>query len=240
MVKFWKNFTYNFSYMLLFMAGTDPRAKLVDDALNRNRLSYRWLASRLDVSHVSIANWLKGEFKPRSSDFWRNALDAIAEYQRANLTDASDVTIKRTGVRRVIVYPGLSAGSLTSSMSDTYTIEVKETGAGREQWGRVIDGYSMSPVLEPGDIVIFEARPWEPWHIVHAFDNGEDTVKVARGTGSKVELLPINPDYEAIPGKNINIKGVAIMRIRKGPNDEVTTTEYPHGMRYRISETLGL
>jgi SOS-response transcriptional repressor LexA len=80
--------------------------------------------------------------------------------------------------------------------------------------------------------VIFEDRPWEPNQVVHAFSGGEDTVKVVRRKGATVELAPINEGFPILPGAGVNIKGVAVARIRIGAQGEKTTTEYPFGIRH--------
>jgi SOS-response transcriptional repressor LexA len=217
--------------MIAVMASADPRAKLVNSALQRNGLSFRWLASRLDVSHVSVSSWLNGEARPRDVGVWNSMLQLLRDYESSTKTTET-IDVKRAGIRQIPVYPGLSAGGLFDVHSDVDMLELKDWGNGRERWGRVIDGYSMEPVLEPGDIVVFEDRPWEPNHIVHAFDDAQDTVKIAKGSGENVQLVPANPEYPTLDGRKMNIKGVGVVRIRKGKNDEVTTTEYPHGMRY--------
>jgi len=111
-------------------------------------------------------------------------------------------------------------------------------GSTNERWARIIEGESMSPLLQPGDIVVFEDRKWDQGHVVHAFDGGEDLVKVARGFGEDVRLIPVNPEYPVISGKTMNIKGVAVERIRKLANDVTETQTFRHGMRHSVSTGL--
>ena len=210
----------------------DPRADLVQQMLDRNRLSLRWLAEKIERPHQTIPEWLSGSQKPRKESVWTDMLSAIQAHESSVRNIGKPVQVKRSGTRVIPVYPGLSAGAMSAIDSDTIQVKIKDNGSGLDQWGRIIDGFSMYPLLEPGDVVVFEARPWEPNHVVHAYDSGEDTVKVARGRGSGVKLIPVNKDFDEIPGHTMNIKGVAIARIRKGPNGEVTTTEYAYGMRY--------
>jgi hypothetical protein len=209
----------------------DPRAQLVNGMLQRLGLSARWLATRIEKNHVSVSNWLSGEASPRNSSVWADMLETLKAHE-TQARSKGDIKVRRAGIRIIPVYSGLSAGTMNSHYADVEHLEVMDWGNDRERWGRVIEGYSMFPVLEPGDIVIFEARPWEPNHVVHAFDDGSDTVKVAKKRGGIVELVPINADYPTLPGAQANVKGVAVARIRKGPHGEETTTTYPHGMRY--------
>ena len=220
---------------MFVVAFDDPRIRLINSQLSRLGLSARWVAERIDVSNVSVSKWLAGQAKPRDANVFNDILGLIRDYERT-IGRTQLVEIERVGLREILVYPGITAGVMNSVEADPVKITVKDWGTTRERWGRTIDGFSMSPELEPGDLVIFEDRPWEPYHIVHAFDNGEDTVKVVRGHGDKVELVPINPDYPTLSGVGVNIKGVAVMRIRRGPREEVFTAEYPHGMRYRVND----
>ena len=206
---------------------------LINAQLIRLNLSARWLADKLHVSNVALSKWLAGKSHPRNANAWNQMLEVLADYER-QVKYGPRSSVQRVGMKEIFVGAPIQAGAMSSSDSDVFTIEVKDWGTDRERWGRTVQGYSMAPDLIPGDIAIFEDRPWEPYHVVHAFDQGEDTIKVARKIGAKVELVPINPDYDVIDGKNANIKGVLVMRIRKGPEDISEEIHYPHGMRYRI------
>jgi len=215
------------------MASDDPRIHLINAQLTRLGLSARWLADKIGVSNVALSKWLNGDSVPRNKDSWTQMLSVLKDYEK-DISNNKTVALQRVGLRKVIVYPSITAGMMGSVEADSFTLDLKDWGTDRERWGRTISGHSMEPELIPEDIVIFEDRPYEPYHVVHAFDNGEDTIKVVRGHGDSVELVPINPDYSVLPARNVNIKGVAVARIRKGPEGIVTTTEYPHGMRFRV------
>jgi len=217
--------------MLVMAAPIDPRAKLIQTLLDRHRLSYRWLGERMGKPHVTIASWIRGDNAPRDRNVFNTMLEHLAVFGKSQ-EGSSDIAVVRAGVRQIPVYPDLEAGLMASSEADVTMMNVMDWNNGNERWGRKIRGFSMFPVLEPGDVVVFEGRPWEPNHVVHAFDDGKDTVKVARGYGLKYDLWPVNPEFPVIPGTHMNIKGVAVERIRKGINDETTRTEYPNGMRY--------
>lgn len=215
---------------MFLMATLDPRAQLVNAALTRNGLSMRWLASRVETSHVSVGQWLSGTARPRDQGVWRRMLAVLADYER-DAQGQPGVSVERLGLRQIPVYPGLSAGVPNTLQSDVSMIEMKDWGSTNERWGRIVDGSSMEPYLLPGDIAVFEDRQWEPNHVVHVYDGGTDSVKIARGRGNSAQLVPANPHYDPIPAAGMNIRGVCVARIRKGPNSEVTTTEYPYGMR---------
>jgi len=222
--------------MICMAIPADPRIPLIQGLLTRHGLSYRWLARALDRDNVSVTNWLEVKSRPRNGAIFNQMLDVLSVYEQNAKTTKREVPVGRLGLRQIPVYPGLSAGSMNSTYSDVSTLELKDWGTDRERWGRVIDGYSMFPLLEPGDIVVFEDRPWAPGHVVHAYDAGNDTVKVAVKSGATCKLRPINPEYDDIPGAGMNIRGVAVMRIRREPHDVTDTKEWPHGMRYIFPE----
>ena len=224
--------------MLICMAKTDPRARLVSDMLATHGLSVRWLAQQIGASHVAMGTWLNGDKSPRNKDVWDLMVQSIRDHVAGSLIIAESKTIYRRGMRKIPLSGSISAGKMASAEADLEEIEIVDTGTDAQQWARPIRGFSMSSGdemgLEPNDIVVFEDRPYEPYHVVHAFDKGEDVVKVIRGQGANTELVPINPDYEILPGKDAHVKGVAVQRIRSGPDGIQNITIYPHGMRYRI------
>jgi hypothetical protein len=222
--------------MICMAIQADPRIPLIQGLITRNSLSYRWLARAMNRDNVSVTNWLELKSRPRNGAVFNQMLDILQTYEQNAKSGSTKINISRLGLRQIPVYPGLSAGTMNSTFSDVATLEIKDWGTDRERWARVVDGYSMLPLLEPGDIVVFENRPWAPGHIVHAYDDGNDTVKVAVKSGSTFKLRPINPEYDDIPGANMNIRGVAVMRIRKEPHDVTDTKEFPHGMRYIFAE----
>jgi len=216
---------------MVFVASTDPVARLVDDSLHRLGLSYRWVGERIGRSHVVVSSWLRGESRPRDPKVYSRMLEEIKAYEKAQLSIGKPLRVRAAGVIYVPMYTGISAGVPSASFSDVEEIAIVDNGSGLEKWARVVDGMSMYPLLEPGDIAIFEAREPESYNVVHAFDDGEDAVKVMV-RGSKPELRPVNPDYPVLDGRKYSVKGVLIQRIRKGVNGETHTSTYPHGMRH--------
>jgi SOS-response transcriptional repressor LexA len=219
---------------MIVVASTDPVAKLVDDSLHRLGLSYRWIGERIGRNHVVVSSWLRGESRPRDPKVYSRMLEEIKAYEKSQLAIGKPVRIRAAGVIYVPMFSGISAGLPSSSFSDVEEIAIVDNGSGLEKWARVVDGMSMYPLLEPGDIAIFEAREPESYNVVHAFDAGEDTVKVMV-RGNKPELRPVNSEYPVLDGRKYSIKGVLIQRIRKGANGETHTSNYPHGMRHVFS-----
>jgi len=207
----------------------DPRAKLILSALQRHGLSMRWLAAKLNLQPRQVTRWLNGEQAPRNRAVYNDMIEAVKSYESS--TDvSSEVSLKRVGIRTIPLYTGISAGHPSALSGDVEMLEVKDWKNDRERWARTVSGNSMSPLLESGDIVIIEDRPYESGHVVHAYDDGEDTIKVARGFGSNAKLIPINIEYPILEAIGWNIKGVVVGVIRNLPRGAQMTLDYPHGL----------
>jgi SOS-response transcriptional repressor LexA len=215
---------------MLLMAQADPRARIIESSLRRLGLSYNWLAKKLGTSHVNIGNWLVNEVRPRDTEVWRQMIEVIQAYE-ASRGGATDLTLKRQGLRFIPLYPGLSAGTPEGVDSHVDMIEVMDWGTSRERWARVIDGYSMEPELVPGDIAIFEDRPWEQYHVVHVEGENGDCVKIVKGYGDGVKLVPANPEYAPVDAGGMTVKGVLVGFIRQMANGKTVTTDFKFGMR---------
>jgi SOS-response transcriptional repressor LexA len=144
------------------------------------------------------------------------------------------VATHRTGTRFVPVYAGLSAGVPGDHHGDVEWVELMDWGTDFERWGRRIEGFSMEPLIHPGDIIVFENRRAEHSHVVHAYKDGEDGCKVIWGHGPSASLRPVNPDYEPLPIEGWSVKGVAVLLIRRGPDGERISIEYPYGLRHKF------
>lgn len=223
---------------MICMAQADPRAKVVESALTRHGLSLRWMAEKIGTSHQNVGAWLSGESRPRNPQVFTQMLEAISEYEQSMRRQPGDITVRRVGIRQIPIYSGISAGMPGSVTSDVELVDVMDWGNGYERWGRIVMGFSMSPELEPGDTVIIEARPWQPGHVVQAFDDGEDCIKVARGHGSSARLVPANPEYPVIDGRRMNVKGVVVERWEHMGSGVIRKTLYPHGMRSNADRPL--
>lgn len=204
------------------------------------------LAERLRVSQARLSNWERGEHDPQLEYVLRAAkvlgvsVDWLMGEDVPMRESSQQVFVYRSGYRFVPVKGNIAAGSPATSYADVDWIEIKDWGGDLERWGRIIDGFSMASLdnspddLQPGDIAVFEDRRPEFGHIVHAFDDGSDTVKALRNVRGGTELWPINPSYDPITGDGWHIKGVVVMRIRKREQGILETVEYPHGMRWRF------
>jgi repressor LexA len=227
-------------------AGIGKRIKRARETLQPAPMKQTDLAARLGVSQARLSNWERGEHEPQLEYVIEAAkvLNVGLEWLLGEETPMRDpgknVPVVRTGFRFIPVKGAITAGMPATTDADVDWIEVKDWGGDLQRWGRVIDGFSMTSDkhdpddLQPGDVAIFEDRRAELGHIVHAFSDGADTVKVLRRIQNRIQLWPINPDYEPIEGEGWRTKGVVVMRIRNREHGIVETVEYPHGMRHKF------
>lgn len=217
--------------MILAMPVEDPRAKLVTDLLTRHQLSMRWLATRINESHVNVSRWLTSA-PPKDRSKYSAMLEAIKGYESDQLgTVAPKIVARRMIVLPVL--PDLPASPMNTSYADVESMAVPDLGTGEDVYLRRISGHSMSPLLEAGDVVMFAVRSPQPKQVVHAYDAGTETVKIfnpKRSSGGTLD--PVNPDYDPIPMGGMNVKGVAVMIIRSIPGGKATF-EYPDGIFHR-------
>jgi len=217
--------------MTITMPVEDPRAQLVTDLLDKHRLSMRWLAAKVNESHVSVTRWLT-KTPPKDRQKYSYMLQCIRKYE----SDISGKVEPVLAVRQMIQLPVLSdlpASPMNTSFADPETMLVPDPGTGEEIYLRRVSGHSMSPLIEAGDVVMFAVRSAEPRQVVQAFDDGKETIKVyvpRRSDGGMLE--PVNPDYDPIPLATMNIKGVAIAILRDIPGGRATF-EYPRGIFFR-------
>lgn len=209
----------------------DPRAKLVTDLLSRHQLSMRWLATKINESHVNVSRWLNTA-PPKDRGKYSAMLDAIKEYESSQIGE----TAPRIVARRMVLLPILSdlpASPMNTSYADVESMAVPDLGTGESVYLRRVSGHSMSPLIEAGDVVMFAEREPQPRQVVHAYDAGTETIKIfnpKRNDGGTLD--PVNPDYDPIPLAGMNVKAVAVMIIRSIPGGKATF-EYPGGIFYR-------
>jgi len=217
--------------MSLPMPIEDPRAKLVMDLLTRHHLSMRWLASKINESHVNVSRWLSTS-PPKDRHKYSEMLEAINGYESAQTgADAPRIVARKMLLLPVQVV--LPASPMNTSYADVESLAVPDLGTGENVYLRRVSSHSMSPVIEAGDVVMFAERAPQPKQVVHAYDDGKEKVKVynpKRSDGGSLD--PVNPDYDPIPLPSMNIKGVAVMIIRQIPGGKATF-EYPGGIFYR-------
>lgn len=224
--------------MVMAAKKIDPRVDVLNRLLKNADKDASWLARQLGLSDVrKVYGWVNGEYGPRDKSLWDRMIE-IAQGASARTHELlAPLPIFRRGTKFIPLYHGLAAGLPGSSEGDVEYLEVMDWGNQFERWGRIIEGFSMEPTINPGEIVVFEDRRPEHSHIVHAFKSGEDVCKVYWRDSTGAWLKSINPAYEDIPIEGWTIKGVAVQRIIK-EDDGLLTKDYNHGMRHRFSSKI--
>jgi transcriptional regulator with XRE-family HTH domain len=201
------------------------------------------LARALGIDHGRLSNWERGKHDPPYDMVLKiaEALGVSVDWllgEKVPMKPASaekNKPVFRSGVRFIPVYGSISAGNPGHNVNDAIEwYEMREWGGEFERWGRIIDGWSMEPVLQAGDLAIFEDRGWEIGHVVHAYRDGEDTIKQVKKVDGRLHLCPTNADYDPIDGEGWHIRGVCIAYVRKESDGSTTLREYPHGMRPKL------
>ncbi|OYO29180.1 LexA family transcriptional regulator [Janthinobacterium sp. PC23-8] len=206
-----------------------------------------WLAERADVSHNAVSKWIKtGKISRENAILVAQALscsvdelllgegdDSIstaraAEQPRSTAVNESGFDQNARpiplGTRAIPVISAIQAGAMKEitvpyAAGDGYaTIYVDDTYS---QWafGLEIDGDSMVPDYQPGDIVIIEPE-WQPRPgDCVAARNGkqEATFKKYRLRGINAdgndifELVPINEDYPTVRSDETPLTIIGVM-----------------------------
>jgi SOS-response transcriptional repressor LexA len=181
-------------------------------------LTKRWLSQQLGVNHVTISDILEGSTKrPRDPKVWEKMLFVLGREQAertATLERAGTVAAIGRSLRRLPVLATITAGDPWAQWADVDYEEIPDWGYDFQRWGRKVEGDSMANLLLPGDIAVFENRAAKPNDVIHAYCDGEDTVKCLRGHGEAAQLVPFNPDFPAFSARGWKVKGVCVARIR--------------------------
>jgi hypothetical protein len=216
----------------LLVANTDPRISIVESLLVKYGLSNRWLASKLETSHTNVNAWLDPNGNtPRDRTIYEKMLDKIRQFGPIE----ANVEMQRGGARYIPVYmAGISAGPPSAGDASVDWIEVLDWGGDFERWGRPVSGSSMSELLQPGDIAVFENSKYENGDVVHVFKDGEDMVKCVRGEGVDAMLYSFNEDYAPVSASGWTVKGRCVQRIRYGKFRTKSVTDFPNGLHWSM------
>lgn len=132
----------------------DPRAEVVRGLLEETGKSIRWLARQIGINHTSVSKYVAGETDPRDDDVWEQMTIALRGAQAAR--GLPPMPVKTTKLVKIPVVGKAAAGEGTHNVdSDDFGIYVPANLAGPDHLGWVVDGDSMMPALEDGDVAVF-------------------------------------------------------------------------------------
>ena len=219
--------------MLSVMA--DPRIAQINSLLHQTGKSQRWLATAVSSTVQTVSNVLNGTTKsPRDANIVDRMLSALEELPPSR----HKVIAGKQMLRPVPVFSHIMAGppeGFSINEADEYEM-IPEWGFEFERWGRKISGDSMHPVLQAGDIAIFENRRHDNGSVVQAFKDGEDCVKAFRIVGGVAQLHSFNPDGPTLDADGYEAKGVCVMRIRYKKFGIREIAEFPGGLTWAMRE----
>ena len=118
-------------------------------------------------------------------------------------------------------YESIPAGKPGDVTPDDYysTIGVLRSLAKPGRYVLKVDGDSMAPKIEDGDLVLVDTNPFpRSRQIVVALLNGEGTLKQLIRKKRQIILHPLNPEHDDIPIKEsdeLQIQGVVIELVRR-------------------------
>ena len=171
-------------------------------------LTQEELAYKLGVSPQTVWGWENGKFSPKGK-----RLRDLAQF--FNVLEAEIVS--PTQKKQVPVLGHVSAGIPLEAITDILDYEDIPQDWQGDYFALQIRGDSMSPKYLDGDVVIVRVQP--------TCDNGQDAVVQVNGFDATlktvyiaqdhIELHSINPKYQPMKFKNVQIMGVAVELRRK-------------------------
>lgn len=189
----------------------------------RRNLTLQQLAERIGVSHQSVQSWETGKSAPKNKRLQQiaQALGTTREYLIGFSDYPELIEVDEPGAR-VPVISWVKAGNM-EQIVDIYEPGVAEeftfthARVKRHTFALRVEGDSMSPVLNPGMIVVVEPdmQP-TPGHYVVARYQGMATLKQLSSDGIDWYLKPANPEYPTRRvTEDIEIIGVVVEATQK-------------------------
>jgi repressor LexA len=102
------------------------------------------------------------------------------------------------------------------SVEDVFLLPRQLVGEGTLFLLRVVGDSMIEAAIADGDwVVVRQQSVAENGEIVAAMIDGDATIKVLQLTGDEIWLMPRNPEYEPIPGREAAILGKVVTVIRR-------------------------
>lgn len=136
-----------------------------------------------------------------------------------DLAGAADLASRGTAYMPVLSVGQIRAGRLNLAdqvVGDTWELPKELTGDGTLFRLRVRGDSMINAAITDGDVVVVRQQAQaENGEIVAAMIDGETTVKTLQRADGQVWLLPHNPAYKPIPGKDATILGKVVAVLRR-------------------------
>jgi repressor LexA len=136
-----------------------------------------------------------------------------------DLADAGDVPFQNPAYVPIPFYGQVAAGQprlADQIIGDTWELPKELVGDGTLFRLRVHGDSMINAAITDGDVVVVRQQPQaENGEIVAAMIDGETTVKTLQRANGQVWLMPHNPAYPPIPGKDATIIGKVVTVLRR-------------------------
>ena len=176
-----------------------------------NNIDRKQLASALDVAYTTLTDWINAKTYPRidrieeMAEYFNVSKADLVEDPHSFYNDAANKNLpphnKKPAVR-IPVLGSVPAGIPIEAVEDILDweeIPESMTHGGREYFGLVVSGDSMSPTYLKNDVLIVRKQS--------TCDNGQDCIVMVNGDdstfkrvqlleGGSIMLRPLNPTYE--------------------------------------------
>lgn len=190
----------------------EARWEVVADLVDKAGLSVRRFAELAGIKdHQKLDNWLKGKNKPRDESVWES-LEKLAqnEYQKVH-------GVKRTAaipMRPLRVVGLVAAGEGVYNVDTEYgQVMVPANLAADDNLGWEVEGDSMMPALEPGDIAVFKEFRQPRTKLAYLIKTG-DGLKCKKlrwdQFSSRWEMESLNPNYPTEPLEDAELLGFCV------------------------------
>lgn len=184
--------------------------------MNRMGLERKELAKALGVPYSSLTDWMNGNAYPRI-----DKIQLMADFfhiEKSDLVEPRSAQ-KTTRAVKIPILGQIAAGPASEMIENIEGDIVTDIGMSDNSFALRIKGNSMSPRMEPGDVVIVRKQPdVESGEIAIVAVNGDEaTCKRIKKYRDGIELIPINPafpvrffTYEEVEKNPVTILGKVV------------------------------
>jgi phage repressor protein C with HTH and peptisase S24 domain len=205
-------------------------------AVHKPQVNTQSLALELGLSYNQLVNMLTGRTKipTEIAEAFRQRFSLPTNWLGTNPDNLIPVSVGGTPMARVKIVGSASAGpGITNVDVSEDEILVPERLANLGGIGFIVDGDSMMPALQPGDVTLFrEARvPIPGYPFLIKTDSAEYKIKVLVYAAGTWNLSSLNPTYQTKPlAEGDEIVGILVGWYRSRGSRETMDSD-PNGLR---------
>jgi transcriptional regulator with XRE-family HTH domain len=211
---------------VVLLDGVRPGDK-VERLLFARDMSVNKLAKKIGRSRQVVNAWVKNESIPRDETEWKPiaeffgmTLDELLD-PRDNLSrftgQLSDPKFPVDGIDApMALWPSVPCGDWEQPDETTDFIDVPGFLVARDRIASKVQGESMEPRLQHGDLLIFQMDQMPRYGRIVLARNGDNEVscKVLKKTPIGADLVSLNPDHPSQATKRWEVLGYLIAILR--------------------------